>query len=96
MTIQDYVKNAKRIQLELYRGQSAAEVLMKKYQPNIDNWSVVFKKGGYHLVIPRSANWQDMHYWLAINIGKEHYTWNGNNFWFETEEAAAWFALKWA
>lgn len=98
ITIQQYVELADEAHAERYRNQSAAEVLMHAVPAHIPDWNAVMRKGGYYHVIPNwtHTSWSYMHEWLQCNIGREHYAWNGENFWFETEKAATWFALKFA
>ena len=42
------------------------------------------------------GEWQECHQWCRDYIGEGHYSWTGSTFWFETEKAAIWFALRWA
>ena len=62
-------------------------------------WSTRFQDAGYFSVPLTDNNrihqWQDVHRWCEHEFGERHYTWTGSIFWFETEEAAAWFALRW-
>ena len=63
-------------------------------------WTKRFVDCGYYSVSLSGKNfiennWQDVHRWCEHEFGERHYTWTGSIFWFETEEAAAWFALKW-
>lgn len=98
MNIREYVEQADNAHAELYRNQSVAEVLLKKIPPHIPDWNKVMRQGGYFHVVPklRPMTWTSMHDWIYANIGAEHYSWNGENFWFETEKDATWFALYWA
>jgi hypothetical protein len=96
MNIQEYIDRAKELNSELYRNQSAAEVLLKSRSNTITDWTLVLQKGGYHSVVFRKGEWSRMHVWCQENFGKNHYTWSGSTFWFETEKDAAWYALHWA
>jgi hypothetical protein len=63
------------------------------------NWDSRFGDAGYYSV-PLGAqalqhHWADVHEWCREQFGTRHYTWAGSRFWFETPEAAAWFALRW-
>lgn len=40
-------------------------------------------------------DWESIHAWCTKSFGSDHYTWVGFTFWFETEEARNWFALRW-
>jgi hypothetical protein len=42
------------------------------------------------------GEWQECHQWCCEHIGEDHYSWTGGTFWFETEKAAMWFALRWS
>lgn len=42
------------------------------------------------------GEWQECHRWCREHVGEQHYSWTGSTFWFETEQAAALFALRWA
>ena len=60
------------------------------------DWHHRFKEAGYHSVSLNSlTEWQAIHTWCTRQVGKEHYAWTGQIFWFETQEAANWFTLRW-
>lgn len=60
------------------------------------DWHSRFKDAGYHPVgLTSLSEWQDIHSWCKRYVGEQHYTWTGQVFWFETEEAANWFKLRW-
>ena len=42
------------------------------------------------------GEWTECHRWCCEHIGEDHYSWTGGTFWFETEKAAMWFALRWS
>ena len=57
----------------------------------------ILKEQGYYPVVSDpSTAWADMHEWCEQHFGEDHYTWTGEVFWFETEQAAVLFALRWA
>lgn len=61
------------------------------------NWGPRFREAGYYSVRLGSLDtWGLVHPWCEQHIGQRHYTWAGSTFWFETEQAAALFALRWA
>jgi len=63
-------------------------------QPGL--WHQRFRAAGYHSVeVNLDHPWQDIHEWCVDQFGKDHYTWTGGTFWFETEQAAVLFALRW-
>lgn len=61
------------------------------------NWELRFQEAGYHSIgLTRLSMWPEIHEWCKQHVGKQHYAWTGNVFWFETEQAAALFALRWS
>lgn len=61
------------------------------------HWDTRFQDAGYFSVeFNALKNWQEVHEWCRRWIGEEHYSWTGSVFWFESEKAASWFALKWS
>jgi hypothetical protein len=66
-----------------------------KISMNVD-WAQRYIDAGYHrIIISQFDNWTEVHDWCEEELGREHYSWNGANFWFETEEDAFRFALRW-
>lgn len=58
-----------------------------------------FEKQGYYSVLLGQDGhmcYPQVHVWCEQYIGKDHYVWVGNRFWFEKEYDAAMFALKWS
>ncbi len=63
------------------------------------NWSYRFRDAGYfcvHPTVDSMSKWPNMHEWCHEQFGREHYSWTGSTFWFETEKAAILFTLRWA
>jgi hypothetical protein len=62
-------------------------------------WVSRFREAGYYSVPAGlkgvQQEWQNMHSWCKEQFGSNHYTWTGSTFWFETEEHAVLFALRW-
>lgn len=65
-------------------------------------WSHRFEEAGYHEVeMPWKgyANLEDAAKWCHDTIGKENYayisTFSGYSFWFQTEQDAVLFSLRW-
>lgn len=62
------------------------------------DWNRVLAEKGYYSIqaggTKAIANWRECHAWCKEQFG-EHYTWTGSKFWFETEEDAMLFVLKW-
>ena len=52
--------------------------------------------GYYPIEVSFLWQWGEIHEWCHDHIGRDHYSWTGSTFWFETEKAAMWFALRWA
>jgi hypothetical protein len=63
-------------------------------------WRAAYSQAGYYPVklgmLGVEGEWQECHQWCCEHVGEQHYTWTGSTFWFETEQAAALFALRWA
>ena len=98
MNIREFIREKKAEHEQRYRNQTAAEVLLKSVKPLIEDWTTVFRSGGYYLVNPNTTppRWEEIHPWCMETFGYDHYAWNGNNFWFETEKDAIMFTLRWA
>jgi hypothetical protein len=41
------------------------------------------------------SHWISMHDWCRQKFGEKNYTWAGNSFFFESQEAARWFKIYW-
>lgn len=96
MNIREFINEKKAAHEQRYRNQTAAEVLLKSVKPHIEDWNAVFHSGGYYLVNPNTTpRWEEIHRWCVENLGDNRYAWNGNNFWFETEQDAIMFTLRW-
>ena len=90
ISIEQYTK---RVKLEA----SLFDPMSDPLPYDVRDWSSVMRHGGYHCVVANDrGDWSGMHRWLEKNIGRDHYSWNGNNFWFETTKDATWFALNWS
>lgn len=60
------------------------------------DWAQRYIDAGYYrIILSGFDNWTEAHDWCEEELGPEHYSWNGANFWFETEEDAFRFALRW-
>lgn len=60
-------------------------------------WTEQFQAAGYYHAQPGDLqHWPDIHEWCEETFGKDHYAWNGGNFWFEKHEDAVMFALRWS
>lgn len=62
-------------------------------------WSCEFRQAGYFpatLPVGEISKWQAAHQWCKQEIGVDHYSWTGNQFWFEREDHAVMFLLKWS
>ncbi len=63
------------------------------------DWRRRFTEQGYYTVLPGQHGlrlWNEMHEWCEKHIGVKHYSWTGSRFWFETEDAAFRFTLRWS
>lgn len=60
------------------------------------DWTARFITAGYHKVVLTDITvWQEVHEWCKEEIGGNHYSWSGSNFWFENTEDAFRFTLRW-
>jgi hypothetical protein len=63
-------------------------------------WNVRFQDAGYYSAEPSRDSirdyWQEIHRWCEQQFDTEHYAWTGSTFWFETEQAAIMFTLRWS
>jgi hypothetical protein len=59
------------------------------------DWNSVFEDQGYYSVTvsPKS---KECWVWCDAQYGKEHYAWTGSKFFFETEQDAIMFTLRWS
>lgn len=100
MTLQDYVEKIKADWEYTRRNRPASEVLLGPMLPI--RWREALSNAGYYHadlsgVMATGFNaWKDAHRWCIDNFGKEHYTWTGERFWFETDQDALLFRLRWA
>ena len=67
---------------------------------NIDrkNWYDILGSGGYIQVKFPNTDWnltRQVAAWCRENFGVDHYYWTGGVFWFDSEEQAVLFALRW-
>lgn len=64
------------------------------------NWDLRFRDAGYYgvgLGTKSDRGRRELHKWCEEQVGKKHYAWTGTAmFWFETEQAAVLFALRWS
>lgn len=58
------------------------------------DWNSVFEDQGYYSVTVRPKS-KECYVWCAEQFGKDHYAWTGSKFWFETEQDAIIFTLRW-
>ena len=99
-SIREFIVKTKEHYQQYLQNRSASEVLMGK--PLEVHWNAEFKKAGYYCVeylmtaIKNEDRWTETHLWCQEHFGKDHYSWTGHHFWFESERDAVLFALKWS
>lgn len=61
-------------------------------------WNELFQGAGYYSVdvSMMTIDWTGCHAWCQQQYGADHYSWTGSTFWFETEQDALLFALRWS
>ena len=77
----------------------------KEYDSNIKgnlpfpNWESRLRDAGYYHAMYTGDGknlWSDVHRWCEKHVGKKHYAWTGFTFWFDNEQNAIFFALRWS
>ena len=73
----------------------------KEYDPQANrDWARRLAEAGYYRVeVGRHSiehEWPNIHRWCEDQFGKNHYTWTGTTWWFESDRDAMVFALRWA
>jgi len=58
------------------------------------DWNGVLEDQGYYSVKLRPKNKESWD-WCTEKFGAEHYAWTGSKFFFETEQDAIMFTLRW-
>jgi hypothetical protein len=67
-----------------------------------EDWNSRFKDAGYYSVIWGSTvyypnnHWDELFRWCSDTFGVRHFVWCGSKFWFDCEENAILFALRWS
>lgn len=60
------------------------------------DWEVLLTQQGYCSVpIQTNKEFLQVNAWCNQHIGEDHYVWTGSSYWFETDEAAVLFSLRW-
>lgn len=66
--------------------------------PTID-WNNMLESGGYICISSGKLGWtgefREAAQWCREQFGREHYYFTGGSFWFDREEDAVMFALRW-
>lgn len=64
--------------------------------PRVPPWNMRFQDTGYYCVdLNDHQAWSVCYDWCKENIGEKHYAWFGKTFWFENEQDAVLFRLRW-
>ena len=58
------------------------------------DWNGVFEDQGYYSVKLRPKS-KECYDWGVEQFGQEHFAWTGSKFFFETEQDAIMFTLRW-
>lgn len=68
--------------------------------PKIIDWNGLLAEQKYFSVefsaLELNKNYIEIHQWCRDTVGDPHYVWTGSKMWFETEEAALLFSMKWS
>lgn len=72
------------------------ELVLPEGMPSLVDWDKFLEAGGYYSVhLSKYTHWKDIMQWCNQMVGEDHYTWTGYTMWFEREEDAVMFALRW-
>lgn len=80
------------------RQEVADSRLSRKLHPSPPTDAEIFEQAGFYsaaLGDLGNSDWQEIHQWCRQQFNRDHYTWTGSTFWFETEQAAVLFTLRW-
>ena len=58
------------------------------------NWNGLFLLNKY-IPVEFSPKNKECYDWCSEQFGSEHFAWTGSKFWFETEQDAIMFTLRW-
>jgi hypothetical protein len=59
-------------------------------------WIEDFEQAGYAWAhLSSASSWTQVHAWCMSHVGKSHYVWFGNTFFFVHESDATEFSLVW-
>ena len=61
----------------------------------LDHRNILLDAGFYPVYVEHKFDTRHIHEWCIENIGYDKYNWVGKEFWFENEDHAVLFALKW-
>lgn len=99
MSVREFVRKAQLEQKQRYRNQSAAEVLLGAVSKRVEDIGAELSNAGYFSrkisqVDPESR--QQAGQWCLNQFGINHFIVTDNEtFWFDSEQNANWFALRW-
>lgn len=65
-------------------------------QSTLPNWYSRFRDAGFYRCDCARNCWYEAHKWCQEYIDKKHYTWTGFAFWFDREQDAILFVLRWS
>jgi hypothetical protein len=74
---------------------------MEKWRPNVDrysftDWDLELEESGFYKVeMGDLTRRKDIHIWCKEQFGPGRYVWTGVYYWFETEQDAVAFTLRW-
>jgi len=83
-SIRDYIINFKKYADQAYLDGHPLELQQQLEQA-----------GFIRVYLNNMYVWKELHDWCKQNIGSDYYTWFGNVFWFNNEQDALLFDLRW-
>ena len=91
-SIKDFIQAWKQLDLSEDRG--------REEENTRPFWNLRFQDAGYYGIEASRESirdyWQEMHQWCEQQFGEDRYAWTGSTFWFETDNDAMLFGLKWS
>ena len=68
--------------------------------PKTIDWNGLLADQEYYPVefdtLKLNQNYVEIHKWCREAVGDPHYVWTGTKIWFETEQAALLFSMRWS
>lgn len=74
--------------------------IIRDSMPKTIDWNGLLKEQEYYPVefdaLKLNQNYVEIHKWCREAVGDSHYVWTGTKIWFETEQTALLFSIRWS